>query len=583
MQTLNAIRKLNIGLRMAIGYGFIFLTTILGFYYIIIKMDKMAQNSDNFYNHPYTVSNAINAAEIDVLTINRNTLLICLEIDKDEINKAFVHIDSIETALDESLQVVADQYLGPKSDIEHIHKLIVEWKPLREKINELVLAGKNDEALSLLKTKVNPTVSRIISEIMVVKVFAAKKAISFVELTKKENKSGFMSLYILISIMALLSLLTAYIITISILYPIRNLITVSKSISEGNLDNTIEVNQQDEIGLLSESFRKMQTGLAQKAYQADEIAEGNLNLTIELLSEKDQMGLAFRRMAEKLRMHLGQIEYGINVLSSSSSEITAAISQLAATSVETVTSVSETATTVSEVRQTAEHVNAKAQEVSSAAVKTSNFSKDGIKAVENSIDGMDTIREHMELIARTVIQLNEQSLVISDITSTVMELAEQSNLLSVNAAIEAAKAGEHGKGFSVVAKEIKSLANRSKEAANQVKIILRDVQKSINEAVTATDEGTKAVKGGLKLSTISGESISILSDSLNDAVNSAVQIAASSRQQLEGMDQISSAMENIKESTIQASSSTKQTLDSVREIQSIGENLKELINQYNIK
>jgi methyl-accepting chemotaxis protein len=164
----------------------------------------------------------------------------------------------------------------------------------------------------------------------------------------------------------------------------------------------------------------------------------------------------------------------------------------------------------------------------------------------------------------------------------VNELAEQSNLLSVNAAIEAAKAGEHGKGFTVVAQEIKVLANRSKEATAQVKTILRDVQKSISSAVMATEEGGRAVEEGLKLTNLSGDAIRTLSESVTDASNAAIQIAASSQQQLEGMDQVVTAMENIREASMQTVVSTQQSVDSVNELQKVGQKLDELMKQYKL-
>jgi len=164
----------------------------------------------------------------------------------------------------------------------------------------------------------------------------------------------------------------------------------------------------------------------------------------------------------------------------------------------------------------------------------------------------------------------------------VSELAEQSNLLSVNAAIEAAKAGEHGKGFTVVAQEIKTLANRSKEATGQVRNILRDIQKSISSAVMATEEGGKAVDEGLRLTHLSGDAIRSLTESVMEASNAAIQIAASSQQQLEGMDQVVTAMENIREASMQAVISTQQSVDSVNDLQKVGQKLDELMKLYKL-
>jgi methyl-accepting chemotaxis protein len=316
---------------------------------------------------------------------------------------------------------------------------------------------------------------------------------------------------------------------------------------------------------------------------ASTIALGDLSTILKKDNRKDEVGIlnrAFSDMVTKLSKQMNDLSEGINILASSSSEITASVTQLASSSSETATAVSETTATVEEVKQTAVISNNKAKMVSNNAIKMNEISTEGSKAIANTLEGMAKIKGQMNAIAGMVVKLSEQSQTIGEITATVNELAEQSNLLSVNAAIEAAKAGEQGKGFTVVAQEIKQLANRSKEATAQVRNILRDIQKSISSAVMATEDGTKAVDEGLKLTTISGETIQTLSDSISEASNAAIQIAASSQQQLEGMDQMVIAMENIREASLQSVASTQQSVDSVTELQKLGQKLDEMMKQY---
>lgn len=318
---------------------------------------------------------------------------------------------------------------------------------------------------------------------------------------------------------------------------------------------------------------------------ATSISDGDLRIQTEVNERKDEVGQlnrAFFNMVAKLRNQLKDINDGINVLASSSSEIMAAVSQLASSSAETATSVSETTTTVEEVKQTAMVSNQKAKAVSDNAIRMAEISHEGNQSILNTVEGMNKIRVQMNSISGMVVKLSEQSQTIGEITATVNELAEQSNLLAVNAAIEAAKAGEQGKGFTVVAQEIKLLSNRSKDATSQVRTILRDVQKSISSAVMATEEGGKAVDEGLRLTNISGEVINALSESVTEASNAAIQIAASSQQQLEGMDQMVVAMESIREVSLQAATSTQQTVDSVSELQKVGQKLNKLMDQYKL-
>ncbi len=173
--------------------------------------------------------------------------------------------------------------------------------------------------------------------------------------------------------------------------------------------------------------------------------------------------------------------------------------------------------------------------------------------------------------------LSEQTQTIGGIIATVNDVAEQSNLLAVNASIEAAKAGEQGKGFAVVAQEVRNLAEQSKEATVQVRVILSDIQKAVNAAVMATEQGTKSVEAGVKQTTEAGESIRMLANSIVESSQSATQIAASSQQQLVGMDQIASAMENIKQATSQNVSGIKQAEQAIKNLAELAEQLSSMI------
>jgi methyl-accepting chemotaxis protein len=388
---------------------------------------------------------------------------------------------------------------------------------------------------------------------------------------------------LMIALIFIVVYIIAYFVSRYFTSPIIYLTNVAGEMTRGKLDQQISVELEDEIGNLAVSFQTMQKTMLEKAKIAKNISEGNLIIDVQPLSDQDIMGLSFQTMIAKLRVQLKNISEGVNVLGSSSSEIMAAVTQLASTSAEIATSVGETTITVEEVKQTAVVSNNKAKAVTENSIKAADISKDGMKAIGNTIEGMNKIRVQMNAIAGMVVKLSEQSQIIGDITATVNGLAEQSNLLAVNAAIEAAKAGEQGKGFSVVAQEIKLLANRSKEATSQVRGILRDVQKSISSVVMATEEGGKTVEEGLKLTYLSGESIKMLSDSVVDAANAAIQIAASSQQQLEGMDQVVVAMENIREASMQAATSTQQSVESITELQKVGENLDALMKQYKLK
>jgi methyl-accepting chemotaxis protein len=318
---------------------------------------------------------------------------------------------------------------------------------------------------------------------------------------------------------------------------------------------------------------------------ANSLAQGDLTVEVPLYDSRDELSAllaTFRRMVENLRTQTLAIHEGVNVLASSSGEILASSSQVASSASETASAVNETTATVEEVKQTSQLASQKVRLVAENAQKSLQVSQQGKKSVEDAVQGMNRIREQMETIAESIVNLSEQGQAIGEIIATVNDLAEQSNLLAVNAAIEAAKAGEHGKGFAVVAHEVRSLAVQSKEATAQVRTILNDIQKATNAAVMATEQGSKAVEAGERQSGEAGEAIRLLADSIADSADASTQIAASSHQQMVGMEQVAQAMENIKEASILSVTSTRQAEQSAQNLHELGQKLKGLVERFKL-
>lgn len=353
---------------------------------------------------------------------------------------------------------------------------------------------------------------------------------------------------------------------------------LAQRISTGDL--SVAVTPQSDKDVLGNAFVSMTRDLQEKAELAAQIADGNLTVEVTPRSDQDVLGGAFAVMADNLRKMNRSVSEGIMVLAGAASEILAGTSQLADSATKTATSIAQTTATVEEVKLTTLLTNQKAKNVSDAAQNATLVSHEGRKAVEDSIDGMAQIRLQMELIAESIVRLSEQSQAIGEIIATVNDLAEQSNLLAVNASIEAAKAGEHGKGFAVVAQEVKSLAVQSRQATAQVRSILGDIQKATRSAVSAAEQGSRVVEAGARQSKSAGEAIAQLADSIAESANAAAQIAASTQQQLAGMDQLGYAMESIRVATRQNADSTKQAEAAANGLHDLGQELKKLIARY---
>ena len=374
-----------------------------------------------------------------------------------------------------------------------------------------------------------------------------------------------------------------FMITRNIAKPLGEVTNIAGMISGGDLSVSIaQVDRGDEVGTLMRSFHVMVVYLRGMSEAARKIAANDLTVTVTPQSDRDMLGKAFASMVDNLRKTTQELREAINVIASSSTQIMSMTAELATSSKETAAAVSETTATMEEVKQTVRVVNQKANAVSDAAQNAVRASETGGKAVEQTVVGMGQIKEQMNMIADSIIKLSTQSQMIGEIISSVNDLASQSNLLAVNASIEAAKAGEHGKGFAVVAQEVRNLAEQSKEATNQVKSILNDIQKAISGAVMATEQGGKAVETGVRQTTSAGEAINVMASIVDNSAEVSIQIVASTNEQVIGIEQVALAMDNIKLATEQVVGSIRQAQAGTQNLHDVGQKLKQLVDMYRL-
>ncbi len=379
------------------------------------------------------------------------------------------------------------------------------------------------------------------------------------------------------------AVLLAWLLSRHIAQPLARLTHWAEQISAGDIPREMaSTTRQDEVGRLAQAFTRMGHYLQKLANKAEALAQGQLHEETQDVAENDVLGRAFATMVRNLRGVVQELNESISVLAASSEEILAVTTQVAASTQETATAISEIATTVAEVKQTAILASGKSQAVAESTERTRQVAQGGRQALDETLKGMLQIREQMQAVAESIMRLGEQSQTIGEIVASVNDLAEQSNLLGVNASIEAVKAGEAGKGFSVVAQEVKTLAEQSKLATAQVRGILGEIQKAMSKAVLQAEQGSKTVENGYQRAEVSGEAIRSLSSSIEESSEMALQIAATSQQQMIGMDQIGSAMENIRQASQDNVGGTRQVDLAARNLHQLGLKLKGLAAQFKL-
>jgi methyl-accepting chemotaxis protein len=317
---------------------------------------------------------------------------------------------------------------------------------------------------------------------------------------------------------------------------------------------------------------------------AGRVARGDLTMRLEPKNHDElaALGRHLDGMVQNLSEMAGEIHRSAREIASAVTEILVIVGQLASNTSKTSSAVTETTTTVEQVKQAAKMVSERAKQTAEASTRAVEISEAGNKATEDTIQRINMIKEQMESIGETVVRLSEHTKAIENIIATVQDLADQSNLLAVNASIEAARAGEQGKGFAVVANEIKNLADQSKQATEQVRSILAETGKWVSAVVMATEQGAKAVEVGVSQSSLAGDSIQSLAESVAAYSQTASIIHASSEQQFAGVDQVAAAMGNIDTAMRQTVSGADQLGTAGKKLEELGATLNGLVARYKV-
>ncbi len=289
------------------------------------------------------------------------------------------------------------------------------------------------------------------------------------------------------------------------------------------------------------------------------IAAGDLTRRIDLdaTAEIADLAASFTAMTEGLQATIGELRQAAIMLDQRSGEILGSVSRQAAMASQQAAAINETSTTASEIAQTSKQATQHADSVIEMTKRSDDLSHEGLQTVEEAVKASASLGEQVNKIAASMNGLSDRSQQVGEIIASVKDLAEQSNLLALNASIEASKAGEHGRGFAVVAMEMRNLAEQSKQAAVQIRAILQEIQRSARDASDATDEGAKRAAAAMALARSAGEAIEGLAMVIRESAVAARQIANNTRQQTIGVDQMVNAIAELSQAINESAEGTR--------------------------
>ncbi len=374
---------------------------------------------------------------------------------------------------------------------------------------------------------------------------------------------------------------------VNVLGPVSRLITSAESIAGGNLGITLDVTRKDEIGMLQRALSTMLGNLKAKIVEAEEMGA-------QARSESEKARLATRQAedacrqaehskAEGMLQAAGQLEGVVEVVTSASEELSAQIEQSSRGAEEQARRVGETATAMEEMNATVLEVAKNASQAAQTADKAKAKATDGALVVTQMVGGIGEVQTQALDMKADMTTLGKQAEGIGRILNVISDIADQTNLLALNAAIEAARAGEAGRGFAVVADEVRKLAEKTMTATQEVGDAIRGIQGGTRKNIGNMEQSVARIEAATGLAVKAGaalDEIVSLVDLTTDQVRS---IATASEEQSAASEEINRSIEDINRISSETSDAMRQSAQAVGEMANQSQVLKTLIEQMKVE
>jgi methyl-accepting chemotaxis protein len=592
--------RLTIGTKLLTGFASVLvLMAIIGIFSILKLGEFSAMLGDMYLNQTMGIS-TVKEANVQLIYRGRAEKNLILASDPAEIDQHARAVVKYAGGFTEQMEKFKPLIYGEQGqqDFRRYQELWAEFQPIQERI--LAHARRNEDVQAIDVAAKGRAIVNELDELM--NGFVQRR-----EAGAKEQSESATVAYEQARLLTIGLLLVALAFGLGIaLFLSRQISTgiqavsrAAEGLAEGNLDQRVVITTNDELGDMARSFQTMIDNLRQIVGQVRGVAGSVAAGSDQISSSSEQMAHAAQNQAsaveetsssmEEMAASITQVSGNVHALSAAVEETSSSIEEMAA-SIQQVASnadalgaaVNQTSASIEEMAASVQQVAGNAKQANENAQRTATAASEGSKAVEQTIAGMQRIHDVMDEVVTVIERLGQSSEEIGAIIAVIDDIAEQTNLLALNAAIEAARAGEHGRGFAVVADEVRKLAERSAKATGEIATLIKGIQKETEQAVSSTQHGEAAIQEGTQLARGAGDAIRVIVDAAEQSTIVGAQIGQATQEQSRAASQITEAVGAMNRLTHEVMSATREQAKGSEQITKAVETMNRMTQQVSV-